>query len=87
MNQIYLKDQFLMIRDSDGKGPEELRHQLCKYYEDRSREETIDTLPRVRPRNVLVLKYYSFENYFLKDTISASNLSKMVTFTCFCIEY
>ena len=69
MNQIYLKDQFLMIRDSDGKDPEELRHQLCKYYEDRSREETIDTLPRVRPRNVLVLKYYSFENYFLNPEI------------------
>ncbi|MEG1991753.1 MAG: OLD family endonuclease, partial [Acetivibrio sp.] len=26
-------------------------------------------LPRVRPRNVLILKYYSFENYFLDPKI------------------
>lgn len=69
INQLYLKDQFLMIRDSDGKNPEELKRQLCKYYEDRSREETVDALPRVRPRNVLILKYYSFENYFLNPEI------------------
>lgn len=69
MNQIYLKDQFLMIRDGDGKNPEELKRQLCKYYEDRSREETKDTLPRVQPKNVLILKYYSFENYFLNPEI------------------
>lgn len=69
INQLYLKDQFLMIRDSDGKEPEELKGQLCRYYEERSREETLDTLPRVRPRNVLVLKYYSFENYFLDPKV------------------
>lgn len=70
INQIYLKDQFLMIRDGDGKDGEELKRQLCRYYEDRSREES-DTLPRVLPRNVLVLKYYSFENYFLNPQIMA----------------
>ena len=69
INQLYLKDRFLMIRDGDGKNPEELKRQLCKYYEDRNREETIDSLPRVLPRNVLILKYYSFENYFLNPEI------------------
>ena len=64
INQIYLKDQFLMIRDGDGKDRKELQHQLCRYYEERSRED-MDALPRVRPQNVLVLRYYSFENYFL----------------------
>lgn len=64
INQIYLKDQFLMIRDGDGKNADELRHQLCRYYEERKKED-VDTLPRVTPRNVLILKYYSFENYFL----------------------
>ena len=64
INQIYLKDRFLMIRDGDGKDAKELRHQLYRYYEERKKED-VDTLPRITPRNVLVLKYYSFENYFL----------------------
>lgn len=68
MNQLYLKDQFLMIRDSDGKKPETLVKQLCSYYSDRSRED-VGNLPRIAPRNVLVLKYYSFENYFLNPEI------------------
>ncbi len=68
MNQIYLKDRFLMIRDGDGKDRKKLGQQLCKYYEDRSRED-IDTLPRVTEKNVLILKYYSFENYFLNPEI------------------
>ena len=68
INQIYLKDQFLMIRDGDGKDRKELQHQLCRYYEERSRED-MDALPRVRPQNVLVLRYYSFENYFLNPEI------------------
>ncbi len=70
MNQVYLRDQFLMIRDGDGKDREELRRQLCHYYEERSREEA-DRLPRVRPENVLILKYYSFENYFFNPNIMA----------------
>lgn len=65
INQIYLKDQFLMIRDGDGKNRKELQRQLCSYYADMERIEEEDALPRVRPENVLVLKYYSFENYFL----------------------
>src|SRR5699024_10137031 len=34
MNQVYLKDQFLMIRDGDGKDHEELVRSLCRYYEE-----------------------------------------------------
>lgn len=70
MNQIYIKDHFLMIRDGDGKDPEQLRRQLCKYYEERSLED-VDKLPRVTPKNVLILHYYSFENYFLNPKIMA----------------
>lgn len=68
MNQVYLKDQFLMIRDSDGKKPEYLVKQLCSYYSNRSEEDRA-ALPRVTPKNVLVLKYYSFENYFLEPKV------------------
>lgn len=68
MNKIYLKDQFLMIRDGDGKNQEELAGQLCRYYEERNHEDA-DKLPRVTRKNVLVLKYYSFENYFLNPKI------------------
>lgn len=68
MNQVYLRDQFLMIRDSDGKDPEQLAGYLCKYYHDRGKED-VDKLPKVQRRNVLILKYYSFENYFLDPKI------------------
>ncbi len=68
MNQVYIKNQFLMIRDGDGKDSEELKHQLCKYYDEQNLSD-VDHLPRVRPENVLVLKYYSFENYFLNPAI------------------
>ena len=71
INKLYLKDQFLMIRDSDGKNPKYLIKQLCNYYSVRSREEEYKDLPKVEPRNVLVLKYYSFENYFLDPKIMA----------------
>ncbi len=70
INKLYLKDQFLMIRDSDGKNPKYLVKQLCSYYSNREKED-IANLPRVTPRNVLVLKYYSFENYFLDPKIMA----------------
>ena len=70
MNQIYLRDQFLMIRDSDGKDPAVLGRQLCRYYEERNLED-LDKLPRVRLENVLILKYYSFENYFLNPKVMA----------------
>ena len=68
INQIYLKDQFLMIRDGDGADPEMLKKKLCDYYEARNQED-IDKLPRVMPRNVLILHYYSFENYFLNPKV------------------
>lgn len=70
INKLYLKDQFLMIRDSDGKNPKYLVKQLCSYYSARAKED-VGNLPNVQPRNVLVLKYYSFENYFLDPTIMA----------------
>ncbi|MCI8981783.1 MAG: AAA family ATPase [Hungatella sp.] len=70
MNQVYLRDQFLMIRDGDGKDPELLASQLCRYYDDRN-EEDVDKLPKVSRRNVLILKYYSFENYFLNPAVMA----------------
>ncbi|MCI8865316.1 MAG: ATP-binding protein, partial [Lachnospiraceae bacterium] len=70
MNQVYLRDQFLMIRDGDGKDPEQLAGHLCKYYHDRNLEDA-DKLPKVQRRNVLILKYYSFENYFLNPKIMA----------------
>ncbi len=68
MNQIYIRDNFLMIRDGDGKDREELRSGLCRYYAQRN-EEDADKLPRVTEKNVLVLKYYSFENYFLNPDV------------------
>lgn len=70
MNQVYIKDNFLMIRDGDGKDSEELKSQLCKYYAQRN-EEDADRLPRVTEKNVLILKYYSFENYFLDPKVMA----------------
>ena len=70
MNQLYLREQFLMIRDGDGKDPEELAGQLCKYYSERNAQD-IDKLPRVKRENVLILKYYSFENYFLNPAVMA----------------
>lgn len=68
MNQLYLRDQFLMIRDGDGKNAEELADQLCRYYSERNKQD-IDKLPRVQRQNVLILKYYSFENYFLNPEV------------------
>lgn len=70
MNKVYLKDNFLMIRDSDGKNPKYLTKQLCSYYANKPEEE-YGTLPRITPKNVLVLKYYSFENYFLDPKVMA----------------
>lgn len=70
INKLYLKDQFLMIRDSDGKNPKYLVKQLCSYYAQREKED-VENLPRVTPKNVLVLKYYSFENYFLDPKVMA----------------
>lgn len=71
INKLYFKDQFLMIRDGDGQDPEVLARQLCRYYEDRNLAD-VDRLPKVTRRNVLILKYYSFENYFLNPKIMAA---------------
>lgn len=68
INQTYLKDNFLMIRDSDGKNPNVLTEQLCSYYYRRMHEDDAK-IPRITPKNVLILKYYSFENYFLDPSI------------------
>lgn len=68
INTLYLKDQFLMVRDGDGKDRNTLTRQLCKYYDDRGNED-YGNIPRVTDRNVLILKYYSFENYFLDPKV------------------
>ena len=70
LNTVYLKDQFMMIRDGDGKDRNMLGRQLCRYYEDRQLQDT-GNIPRVTTRNVLILKYYSFENYFLFPEVMA----------------
>lgn len=70
INRTYLKDNFLMIRDSDGKDPKMLKGELCKYYYKRAHDDDAK-LPRITPDNVLVLKYYSLENYFLNPKIMA----------------
>ena len=68
INQLYMMDRFLMIRDSDGKDRDMLGRQLCKYYDERNLVD-VDHLPKVTRKNVLILKYYSFENYFLNPEI------------------
>lgn len=68
INKLYLKDNFLMIRDGDGKDAKELKQDLCKYYQSREKFD-VNNLPRVQERNVLILKYYSFENYFLEPEV------------------
>lgn len=68
INTLYLKDEFLMIRDGDGKDADRLRDQLTNYYKQRAKQD-YGNLPRVTDRNVLILKYYSFENYFLDPEI------------------
>lgn len=47
-----------------------MRKQLCRYYEEQDLRD-VDHLPRVTEKNVLILKYYSFENYFLNPAIMA----------------
>ncbi len=69
INSMYLKEQFLMIRDGDGKDADYLKKQLCNYYRDSRRNDK--AIPRVQERNVLILKYYSFENYFLFPEVMA----------------
>ena len=68
LGQLYLKKNFLLIRDSDGQDRGQLRRALCDYYRERNRHD-IDGLPKVAEKNVLVLKYYSFENYFLNPSV------------------
>ncbi len=68
INKLYIKDQFLMIRDGDAKDADELKRQLCGYYRERGKADK-GNLPRVTEKNVLILKYYSFENYFLDPEI------------------
>lgn len=70
INSLYLKDQFMLIRDGDGKDAKELTNQLTGYYKERSKHDK-GKLPRVTEENVLILKYYSFENYFLFPEVMA----------------
>lgn len=68
INRGYLKKNFLMIRDSDGHNPERLVQELCHYYDRRIKDDDAN-IPRITPDNVLVLKYYSIENYFLNPKV------------------
>ncbi len=68
INRTYLKDNFMIIRDSDGKDPEDLTNYLCNYYDQRRIYDDAK-IPRIQRNNVLVLKYYSIENYFLDPQI------------------
>ncbi len=68
INRGFLKNNFMMIRDSDGHNPEALVKELCRYYYRRIQEDDAK-IPRIKPENVLVLKYYSIENYFLNPGI------------------
>lgn len=68
INRGYLKNNFLMIRDSDGHDPDKLKQDLCDYYYHRIKDDDAK-IPRILPDNVLVLKYYSIENYFLNPVI------------------
>jgi len=68
INRGFLKNNFLMIRDGDGKDKERLVQELCHYYYRRIKEDDAK-IPRIRPENVLVLNYYSIENYFLNPYI------------------
>lgn len=69
INSLYLKDQFLMVRDGDGKDANYLKRQLCSYYAESQKHDR--AIPRVQEKNVLILKYYSFENYFLVPELMA----------------
>lgn len=55
MNQMYLKNQFLMIRDSDGKDPDILETTLQMGLLDADPLEVTEKRPDP--------KYYSFENW------------------------
>lgn len=68
INKTFLKDNFLMVRDSDGHDPVKLKQELCHYYYQRGIEDDAN-IPRIRPENVLILKYYSIENYFLEPSV------------------
>lgn len=68
INRGYLKNNFLMIRDSDGQDREKLVQDLCHYYDRRITDDDAK-IPRIKPENVLVLTYYSIENYFLNPKI------------------
>lgn len=68
INRGYLKNNFMMIRDSDGHDPVKLVEDLCSYYYRRIHDDEA-AIPRIKPENVLVLKYYSIENYFLNPSI------------------
>ncbi|MGI6107669.1 MAG: ATP-dependent nuclease [Lachnospiraceae bacterium] len=70
MNQVYLGDSFLMIRDGDGKNASDLKRQLCGYYESQ-RHVDGNGMPRVTEDNVLILRYYSLENYFMNPKVMA----------------
>lgn len=68
INKTYLKENFMIIRDSDGHDPDDLAGQLVSYYDQR-RVYDDAKIPRINRDNILVLPYYSIENYFLDPEI------------------
>ena len=60
MNQVRFRDQFLMIRDGDGKGRGGAEAAALPLLQ-RAGKKDADRLPPVTEKNVLVLRYYSFE--------------------------
>jgi putative ATP-dependent endonuclease of OLD family len=66
--RIHDYDAIIKKMEARGMDPEELASQLCRYYDERNRED-VDRLPKVTRRNVLILKYYSFENYFFNPAV------------------
>ena len=39
---------FWMIRDGDGKNADELRHRLCRYYEERKKEDVKEYMEEIK---------------------------------------
>ena len=67
--QTYLRDNFLMIRDGDGKDAEELASSLCRYYEARNREAMLSKILQIS------------ENIWKKSVSVSADIIYMISFT------
>ena len=66
MNQIYIKDQFLMIRDGDGKDRAELGRQLCRYYGERNLETEEDVKEHMEEIRIYMRGHNLFDIFYGK---------------------